>query len=53
MSSYEIFIREFEEIRPNQIKYLEKYHGYDNLPRILKKDFDEVQQALLQLLKQI
>ncbi|MBP5565174.1 MAG: hypothetical protein J6X45_05580 [Lachnospiraceae bacterium] len=53
MTPYENFIKEFEEIRPHQIKTLENYRGYDNLPEKEKLEFDNAQKALLDLLKQI
>lgn len=53
MEKIEEFGEILKEIKRVQSLALEKYHGYDNLPRLLKKEFDEAQQALLQLLKQI
>lgn len=40
-----------EEVRPHQIEMLEKFGGYDNLPEDYKKDFDEIQQHLLDSMK--
>ena len=51
MDNMNKYVELLKEVRLHQFEMLEKFGGYDNLPEDYKKDFDEIQQHLLDSMK--